>query len=223
MERGLIEDLVKRQGGRKVLLEHEVKGLLRDVGLPVPNGRFVRRGESLMPLHGLSFPLAAKVSLFRITSKSDVRGVRLGLRNKEELHAVFKELIGISDAEGVLVEEMAPPGIEIIIGGIIDEQFGPVVMFGLGGVFVELFRDVSFGLAPLGDEEAAVLCKQVKGYKLLEGYRGRPPSDMKALINAIVTVSDIMAAGMVQEIDINPLALYPEGAMVLDAKMLLVS
>jgi acetate---CoA ligase (ADP-forming) subunit beta len=223
MARALIEDLVKRLGGKRVLLEHEVKEFLRDAGLRAPNGRFVRKGDSLLPLHGLPFPLAAKVSSSRITSKSDVRGVRLGLRNEEELQAVFEELIGISDAEGVLVEEMAPPGLEVIVGGIIDPQFGPVVMFGLGGVFVELFRDVSFGLAPLGDEEAAVLCRQVKGYKLLEGYRGRPPSDMRALIHSIVIVSEIIAAGIVQEIDINPLALYPEGAMVLDAKMLLVS
>lgn len=223
MDRGLIKDLVQRHGGKKVLLEHEVKGLLRDLGLPVPNGRFVKRGEALMPLHGLSFPLAAKVSSLRITSKSDVRGVRLGLRNEEELQKVFAELLGISDAEGVLVEEMAPPGLEVIVGGIIDAQFGPVVMFGLGGLFVELFRDVSFGLAPLGDEEAAGLCRQVKGYRLLQGYRGRPAADIKALIHTIIAVSEIIATGLAEEIDINPLALYPEGAMVLDAKMLLVS
>lgn len=114
---------------------------------------------------------------------------------------------------------MAPEGIEVIIGGVIDKQFGAVVMFGLGGVFVELFKDIAFALAPLKEEDALWLIKQVKGYRLIEGYRGKPAVDKGALIKTILTVSEIISSGYVEEIDLNPVALYPNGAMILDAKL----
>ena len=114
---------------------------------------------------------------------------------------------------------MAPEGLEVIVGGIIDKQFGPVVMFGLGGVFVELYKDVAFALAPMKEKDALWLIQQIKGYKLIEGYRGKPAVDKDALIKAILAVSEIMAAGNVEEIDLNPIALYPQGAIILDAKM----
>jgi len=114
---------------------------------------------------------------------------------------------------------MAAPGLEVILGGIVDEQFGPVVMFGLGGIFVEVFRDVAFALAPTEREEAIRLIKQVKGYKLLEGYRGREPVDIDILLKMIVDVSKLMATGLIKEIDLNPVVLYHRGAMVLDAKL----
>jgi acetyl-CoA synthetase (ADP-forming) len=92
-------------------------------------------------------------------------------------------------------------------------------MFGLGGVFVELFRDVAFGLAPLARQDAEWLIHQVRAYRLLEGYRGSPPADTEALINTLITVSDLMVTGFIQEIDLNPVALYRKGAIILDAKM----
>ncbi len=106
------------------------------------------------------------------------------------------------------------------MGGVVDDQFGPVVMFGLGGLFVELFRDVAFALAPVKHEDAFWLVRQVKGYKLLEGYRGRPPVDIDILLEMVVKVSEMIATGLIKEIDLNPVSLYPEGAMVLDAKIL---
>ena len=159
------------------------------------------------------------MSSAKITSKSDVGGIRLGLKNDAELKKAVTELLKIENAEGVLVEEMAPEGIEVIIGGVLDKQFGPIVMFGLGGVFVELFKDIAFALAPLKEEDAFWLIQQVKGYKLLEGFRGKPAVDKATLIKTILTVSEIVASGHVEEIDLNPVALYPKGAMILDAKM----
>ncbi len=213
----------ERIGGRTVLLEHEVKGALREMGFSVPRGTFFRTGENISDPVDLAYPLVVKVSSSKIISKSNVGGVRVGVKNRDELDRAFHELSRIESAEGVLVEEMAPPGLEVIVGGIIDNQFGPVVMFGLGGVFVELFRDVAFGLAPLTAESALWLIEQVKGHVLLEGYRGKPPLDKQRLAGMMVAVSEVMDSGMVAEIDLNPVALYPHGAMILDAKIQLTS
>lgn len=222
-EAEIIRELREKNKGRTVFLEHEVKGALREMGLPVPKGKFLRLGEEAPAQLDLAFPLVAKVSSSKIISKSNVGGVRVNIKNGDELSSAFRELSRIESAEGVLVEEMAPQGLEVIIGGIIDNQFGPVVMFGLGGVFVELFKDVSFGLAPLTMDDALWLITQVKGYRLLEGYRGKPPVDKQRLAGMIVSVSEVMATGMVEETDLNPVALYPEGAMILDAKMKMLS
>lgn len=222
-EAEIIRDFREKNAGRTALLEHEVKGLLREMGFSVPKGRFFRIGEEIPSTLDLAFPLAAKVSSSKIISKSNVGGVRVDVKNTEELNRAFRELSRIESAEGVLVEEMAPQGLEVIIGGISDNQFGPVVMFGLGGIFVELFKDAAFGLAPLTTDDALWLITQVKGYRLLEGYRGKPPIDKQRLAGLIVSVSEVMATGMVGEIDLNPVALYPEGAMILDAKMQILS
>ncbi len=214
-----IEAFFEKNRGRTGFLEHEVKELLAEAGMAVPRGFYLRKGEPLSRGGSLAYPLVAKVSSEKISGKSDLRGVRLGIEDFDELKKSVDELLQIENAEGVLIEEMAPQGTEVIVGGVIDAQFGPVVMFGLGGVFVELYKDVAFGLAPLSREAALGLVRQVKGSKLLEGYRGRPAVDLDSLLNVIVRISEIMATGLIEEIDLNPVALYPDGALVLDAKM----
>jgi len=215
--KGMIEEFLDRNRGRRVL-EYEVKELLKKIGLPVPNGILIGKDGQIPPIN-LSYPLIAKVSSSKITSKSDVRGIRLGIKDVNDLKRAVTELLQIENAEGVLVEDMAPQGVEVIVGGVIDKQFGPLVMFGLGGVFVELYKDVAFALAPLKRKDALWLIQQVKGYKLIEGYRGKPAVDKDALIKAILAVSEIISSGDVEEIDLNPVVLYPDGALILDAKM----
>lgn len=212
-------DLIKTIEGKTAIGEYETKALLAALGLPVPRGSYVAGEEELPRPLALSYPLVAKVVSPRIAAKSEVRGVRLGIADEEALRQTVDELKRIEGAEGVLIEEMAPQGVEVIAGGIIDPQFGPVVMFGLGGVFVELYKDVVFGLAPLGEEEALRLAARIKGYRLLQGYRGAPPVDMNALARVLTAVSEIIATGRIEEITLNPVALYPDSAMVLDAKM----
>src|SRR3990172_1761573 len=219
----ILKGFLGQNRGRRSFPEYLVKGLLRGFGLPVPDGIFISREDFThaipMPPLPLKYPLVAKISSQDISSKTDVHGVLTGLNNEGDLRNSVRDLLQIKQAEGVLVEEMAPQGVEVIVGGTIDRQFGPVIMFGLGGVFVELFRDVAFGLAPVTGQQAASLIRQVKGYRLLEGYRGSRPVDVNALASVIVTVSDLIATGLITEIDLNPVAVYPSGAMVLDAKM----
>jgi acetate---CoA ligase (ADP-forming) subunit beta len=205
--------------GRETCLEHQAKGMLREVGMQVPAGRFIALGNSIPKKLGLNFPLVAKVVIPGLAGKSDIGGIRLNLREGEGLSQAVVELTAIPGAVGVLVEEMAPPGVEVIVGGSCDPQFGPIVMFGLGGILVELYHDVAFGLAPLTNEEALRLVRQPKGARILNEFRGRPPIDLSALTQVMVTVSELMATGLVEEIDLNPVALYPTGALVLDAKL----
>ena len=217
-----LKDFLKKNKGRATFLEHEVKGLLKEMGISVPKGIFVNKemADQIPAVVDIPYPLVAKVSSSKIVSKSEVSGVRIGLKNEDELKKAVLELLRIENAEGILIEEMARPGLEVIVGGIVDDQFGPVVMFGLGGIFVEIFRDVAFALAPVKNEDALWLVKRIKGYRLLEGYRGSPPVDINALLDIIVKVSGIIATGLIKEIDLNPVSLYPKGAMVLDAKVL---
>lgn len=223
----MIRDFFEKNKGKRTFLEHEVKGLLKNIGLSVPGCVFIPKETPLSALgsqlSALSYPMAAKVSSSKITSKTDAKGIRLGIKDEDELKNAVNELSGIENAEGVLVEEMAPEGLEVIVGGIIDKQFGPVVMFGLGGVFVELYKDVAFALAPMEEKDALWLIQQIKGYKLIEGYRGKPAVDKDALIKVIFAVSEIISSGNVEEIDLNPVSLYPKGAIVLDAKMSVLS
>jgi len=214
-----LRHLLETYPDTRALPEHAVKGFLREAGLPAPDGFFIPAGGSLPDCSCLSYPLVAKVSSSRIRSKSDVGGIRLGLTNSAEVASAVADLMGIENAEGVILEEQAQAGTEVIVGGIIDPQFGPVVMFGLGGVLVELFHDVAFALAPMTRDDAYRLMERVKGYRLLTGYRGAPPRDREALADILVTVSELIATGFLEEIDLNPVALYPSGAMILDAKM----
>ena len=215
----MLKELREKAQGRTAFLEHEVKGLLKGLGFSVPNAIFFRAGETVPQRLDLKYPLVAKISSEKISSKSDQHGVRTDLRDESELRVAVEEILRIENAEGVLIEEMAPRGVEVIIGGVLDRQFGPVMIFGLGGIFVELFKDISFGLAPLKKDDAHWMIKEIKGNRLLEGYRGSAPVDREALIEMLLSISEIMATGFVEEIDLNPVALYTQGAMVLDAKM----
>jgi acetyl-CoA synthetase (ADP-forming) len=214
---------LEKHQGATVLPEYALKDFFRESGLPSPANIYIRRGESFPDFSRLSYPLVAKVFSTKIRSKSDVGGIRLGLKDAAEAAAAVRDLMGIKDVEGVILEEQALQGVEVIVGGIVDPQFGPVMMFGIGGIFVELFHDVAFALAPLTLDDAFHLMAQLKGYRLLTGYRGSSPCDLEVLAAILVTVSEFMATGLLEEIDLNPVSLYSHGAMILDAKMLVAS
>ena len=162
-----------------------------------------------------------------VTHKSDVGGVKLGLDSEETVAAAFQEItIAVkrqqSEAriEGVAVQKMAHPGIEVIVGMSKDPQFGPVLMFGLGGVLVEVLKDVAFRIVPLEARDARQMIREIKGFPVLEGFRGQEPADLEALEKLLLKVSAFVEAHPeIEELDLNPVFAYKDGALAVDARI----
>jgi len=176
----------------------------------------------------IGFPVVMKISSMDILHKSDAKGVRTGIDSEEEVARVFGEIMDAAREydlqariEGVTVQRQIPRGVEIIIGGTVDPIFEEVVMFGLGGIWIELMKDVSFRLAPTTVEEAMNMIHEIKGYPLLRDFRGRAGVDMEAIAGAIVRVSRIMKENPIAELDINPLFARSDGVICVDARIVL--
>ena len=176
----------------------------------------------------LGFPVALKISSPEILHKSDIGGVHLNLDSPEAVKKAYNEIVAaIRDAQpqvtakNVLVNKMAPSGLEVIVGMNRDPQFGPVILFGLGGIMVEIFQDVTLGFLPLTRDDALVMIRDVKGHKLLSGYRGQPPVDEQALADCILSVAKMAETHPeIVEIDLNPVFAYPDGILVVDARII---
>ncbi len=219
-----------KEEGRNFLLEHESKELVSHYGIPVTKVKLARsEDETVAAAQEIGYPVVLKIVSPQVLHKSDVGGVMVNLKDDREVRFAYKTIIDnvrkkVPDAEivGVLVQEFAPQGLELIIGLTRDPQFGPTVMFGLGGIFVEVFEDVSFRVAPLTYEDAEDMIKDIKGYKLLTGYRGSEPVDIDSLKEALVKVGEIgLELDEVVEMDLNPVMAYPNGVMVVDARVIL--
>jgi acetyltransferase len=206
-------------GPGRLLPPRETFDLLEKEGLPVaPFGTAATEEEALAAAERVGWPVALKVSHPFILHKTEADGVRLDLRNEEELALAFRSMKG----DEFLVQKMMPPGREVIIGGKRDPEFGPVVLFGLGGIFVEVFRDAALRVAPLDEEEAERMIAETRGAVLLDGFRGMPPADRKALVRSLVAVSRLlMNHPEIVNLDINPLIVGPdgEGVAVVDGKI----
>ncbi|WP_373980412.1 acetate--CoA ligase family protein [Achromobacter sp. JD417] len=226
-------DTANRAPLRETYTEIQAMELLRDAGMPaspstlaVDADAAVRAAGDLRA--GQDIPVVLKVVSPDITHKSDVGGVKLNIRGEDAVRRAYADIMAAvsqhrpdARVEGVLVAPMAPKGVECIAGVHSDPVFGPVVMFGLGGVFVEVLKDVSFRLAPFGRDEALDMIRGIKGYALLQGARGAPPCDVDALADALATLSRFAhaRAGDFSSVEINPLLALPEGqgAVALDA------
>lgn len=216
--------------GRKVLTEVAAKELLAAQGIPVVATRLARsRTEAIRLAKELGFPVALKVSSPDILHKSDVGGVRLNVANVTQVGEAYREVLAQARAhvpeaaiEGVSVQTMAKPGIEVMVGLTHDRTFGPVVMFGLGGVFVELLKDVAFRVVPLRPKDARAMLREIQGFPTLQGYRGIPPVDLSALEDIMLKLSDLaQQRPEIREIDLNPVYAYPTGALAVDARIIL--
>jgi acyl-CoA synthetase (NDP forming) len=216
--------------GRHVLLEPEAKALVSAWGIQVPKSVLIEGIEDVaVTLTALTPPLVLKVVSQDIIHKRDVGGVITGLNEGEEVRKALREMkeklaekAPAARIEGFLLEEMIPTGIELILGGLRDPQFGPAVMFGTGGFAVELVRDVSFRLAPLNKEEVFDMMREVKSYPLLTGFRGSKPVDLEQLASIVMKLSDILLEiEAIKEIEINPLVVSEEGAVAVDARVVL--
>ena len=178
----------------------------------------------------LTPPYVLKVVSQDILHKSEAGGVVTDIKNIKELNNVWTKMaknishnMPTARIEGFLLEEMSPRGVEVIIGGLRDTQFGPVVIFGTGGISVELMKDVSYRLAPLNKKEALDMIREVKGYPLLTGFRGSKPADINSLSETIIKLSEILIEiEDIREIEINPLLVYEKGVMAVDVRVVLI-
>jgi acetate---CoA ligase (ADP-forming) subunit beta len=216
--------------GRRVLLEPEAKRVCIGYGIPV--GKFeVANTEAQAATYAakIGFPVVLKIVSPDVIHKTDAGGVALNLKNKDEVKAAFRVIMQNvkkykpdAKIEGIIVQEMAPQATEVIIGSVKDPQFGPTLMFGLGGIFVEVLKDVTFRVAPITEQEAAEMIVEVKAYPLLNGYRNTPPADVKALVNLLMSVSKlVMEHPEIKEMDLNPVMAYEKGAKIVDARIIL--
>lgn len=206
-------------------MEHESKAVLESLGITTTGTGVARtEDEAVEIFSALGCPVAMKVLSPDVVHKSDAGGVKLNLKNADEVRSAYREIVAaFSDKrlEGVSVQRMARPGVEAIVGVANDATFGPVLMFGLGGVFVEVLKDVSFRSIPISSSDAKDMIEEIKGYALLRGYRGYS-SDIDALEKLLLSVSDfVMDNPDISEMDLNPVFLYPEGYMVVDARIIL--
>ena len=219
-----------RTDQRKVLTEVESKEILEEAGIPTARARLAASAdEAAAVAQEMGFPVALKVVSPEITHKSDVGGVKLNVGSAAEAKAAFDEIVAAAkkaqpDAhiDGVSVQKMARPGIEVIMGMSQDAQFGPVLMFGLGGILVEVLKDVSFRLVPITPRDARQMVQEIKGRPLLEGYRGQEPADVAALEKLLLRLSDFIEAHPeIAELDLNPIFAYKDGALAVDARVIL--
>lgn len=219
--------------GRKALVEYEAKQVLKAYGLPLPEEKLAKTlEEAIKYANEIGYPVVMKLMSPQILHKSDAKVVMLNIKNDEELKQKWEEIHENArkyrpDAEilGVLIAPMLKPGREIIIGVTEDPQFGHAIMFGLGGIFVEILKDVTFRIIPIEEKDAWAMIKSIKGYPILAGARGELPADMKAIVDMMLKVSELVdeLKDYIKEMDLNPVFVYPEGegAVIVDARIIL--
>ena len=219
-----------RHNHRTYLTEVEAKEVLRSAGINTVDTRLARtREEAIATSQELGFPVVLKIVSPDIIHKSDVGGVKLNLADADSVGRAYEEIVATvrekqpsSTIEGVSVQQMARLGTEVIIGMSKDPQFGPVLMFGLGGVLVEILKDVSFRIVPLTRRDAREMIHEIKGYPLLEGYRGQEAADIGALEDMLLKLSEFADSHPdVKEVDLNPIFAYRDGALAVDARIIL--
>jgi len=197
--------------------EYEAKKFLKKYGINIPPGTLIRTPEEVESID-LNYPLVAKVVRDDIIHKSDVGGVILNIRNEDELRNAIRKINQKFDAPA-LVEEMQK-GVEIIVGVLKDSTFGHAIMFGLGGIFTEVFRDVTFRVIPITDKDAELMLSEIRGKKILEGYRGIKVN-REAIIDLLLSVSKLVEENpQIEGMDLNPVLAREKDCVVLDAKII---
>lgn len=224
-----IQNIVESsKGNPRVITEESSKEILSEYGIKVPKYALVTNSdEAVQKSKEIGFPLVAKIVSPDILHKTDVGGVKVGLSSEDEVKKAFDDMFNRLkekfDVKGVLLEKMVPNGVELIVGLQNDSQFGPSIMVGLGGIYTELFKDVSFRVLPVTKNEAAKMLESLRGKDILKGFRGSKPIDLDMLSQAIVNIGTLGVdmAGKYESIDFNPVVVYPDSYYVVDAKIIL--
>ncbi|UCE11625.1 MAG: acetate--CoA ligase family protein [Candidatus Thorarchaeota archaeon] len=223
--------------GRTFVLEHEAKDIMKSYDIPIPKYETAASpDEAAEKSKKIGFPVVLKILSKDILHKSDAGGVKLNLKNEDEVKTAFSEImenakgygkekgIDVDLSRGVFITEFVEMGTEVIVGVTKDAQFGHALMFGLGGIFVEVLKDVTFRLIPLREIDAREMVSEIKAAKILEGVRGENPRDVEALIDVIMKVSKMVEENPdIIELDCNPTFIYEKGkgALVVDARILI--
>lgn len=216
--------------GRKSLLETEAKTICTECGIPVTRFQLAKtEEEAVKHAEQMGYPIVLKIVSPDVIHKSDIGGVMVDLKDSQAIRNGYNQILKIvqkhnpnAKIAGILVQEMAPPATEVIVGATKDPQFGPAVMFGLGGIFVEVLKDVTFRIAPITQDDAYEMITEVKAYPLLKGYRNTPPADIKAITEILLNVSKLVThCPKIKEMDLNPIIVYEKGAKTVDARIIL--
>ncbi len=221
-----------REQDRRELTEYESKRVLSAWDIPTTRTELARNVlEAVRAARKLKYPVVMKIASPDILHKSDAGGVITGLRSELEVRQIFNQIMANArdykkDAVvwGVTVQEYLPQAREVIVGTLQDPSFGPTLMFGLGGIWVEVLNDISFRLAPISAEDAREMIKEIKGFSILKGTRGEPPADIQALVDILQKVGRLASEfEEIAEIDINPVFVFEEGrgAIAVDARLIL--
>ena len=219
-----------KKEGRVALTEVEAKELLGKAGINVaPTKLAANKQEATSIAKTLGFPIVLKIVSPDVLHKSDAGGVKLNLNSEAEVASAYDAIMTSVKAKfpsakilGMAVQKMSRPGTEVIIGMSKDPQFGPVLMFGLGGIFVEIMKDVSFRIVPLTKRDADEMIHEIKGFPVLQGYRGQEPASLAQLEDMLLKVSEFAEKNPeVKELDLNPVLCYKDGAIAVDARVIL--
>ncbi len=229
MEKFPIFDQVRKEG-RSILTEFESKKILKQAGISVVETRLAETQKEAVQLsQKIGFPVALKIASPDVIHKSDSGGVKLSLNSAAEVKKAYDEILKKvkkhyprAAIHGVSVQKMVRPGTEIIVGTSKDPQVGPVIMFGLGGIFVELLKDVSFRIIPVERRDAEEMIHEIKGYPLLQGFRGAEPASISAIVETILKISRLVEENpQIKELELNPVIAYRNKAVAVDARIIL--
>ncbi|HEX5185300.1 MAG TPA: acetate--CoA ligase family protein, partial [Nitrososphaeraceae archaeon] len=224
----ILDDTIRKGGN--VITEEDAKSILSLYGIKVPDYSIVTTdSEAVSKAKEIGFPLVAKIVSDQILHKTDVQGVKIGLQNENEVKETFLDMYNRLSKDykikGVLLEKMVPKGIELIVGLQNDPQFGPVIMLGLGGIYTELFKDVSFRVLPISKQDALDMINDLRAKEILQGFRGSQKINLDMLCDAIIKIGNLGfdLAKYINSVDFNPIIVYPDNYYVVDAKIILTS
>ncbi len=220
----------KAKKEKRSLLETEAKELLKEYEIPVPDFKLIKSDDEIAGLaKEINFPIVMKIVSPDIIHKTDAGGVKLNIKDEKEAELAYQEIIFKAKKynkkvkiSGVIVYPIVPQGTEIIIGMMKDPHFGPVIMFGLGGIFVEVLKDISFRILPIEERDAREMIAEIKGYEILKGAREEAPKDIEAIKILLMKISQLSIENPeIKEIDLNPIFVFEKGLQVVDARMIL--